>query len=301
MGLAGDRVVSLARGPQHLGNRAAGSTTLTMSSREIAELVGKRHDHVMRDIRAMLDGLGSTAPSFGGSYTDITDMLTKLHGEGGLPKFGDTCRNMLTGLKSEPSDFEEVNALSLEGVYRDPKGTHNLSILFSPRPPRAAGPLPPDPAPMPCANIPAFRLGIRMGGCMPCGLVNAPAACAAVAPLTIGPHRGRSRASIMAARASPTQSATDARGRSEAAALARGSTKRALGPACRESEAFRDRMRALPPVGRSITDHAAIYSCIGGALSFLRSERFQGLRADGAPLFGADEHGNAEKHPSAAS
>ncbi|HDX8425936.1 Rha family transcriptional regulator [Aeromonas veronii] len=31
---------------------------ITMTSRQIAELTGKRHDNVMRDIRVMLDGLG---------------------------------------------------------------------------------------------------------------------------------------------------------------------------------------------------------------------------------------------------
>ena len=42
---------------------------LTMTSRDIAELTGKRHHHVLRDARAM---------------------LVELHGEGGLPSFGAT-------------------------------------------------------------------------------------------------------------------------------------------------------------------------------------------------------------------
>jgi len=45
------------------------SSGLTMSSLDIAALTGKRHDHVMRDIRVM---------------------LAELEGEGGVPKFGDT-------------------------------------------------------------------------------------------------------------------------------------------------------------------------------------------------------------------
>jgi phage regulator Rha-like protein len=52
------------------------TSVLTMSSREIAELTGKRHDHVMRDTRKM---------------------LTKLVGDGGLPKFGGTYRDPQNG------------------------------------------------------------------------------------------------------------------------------------------------------------------------------------------------------------
>jgi phage antirepressor YoqD-like protein len=46
----------------------------TMSSADIADLTGKRHDHVVRDIRKMLDGLKSQPvgglPNFGGTYID---------------------------------------------------------------------------------------------------------------------------------------------------------------------------------------------------------------------------------------
>lgn len=48
----------------------------TMTSREIADLTGKRHDHVMRDIEAQ---------------------LTELLGAEGLPRFGDTYRNDQNG------------------------------------------------------------------------------------------------------------------------------------------------------------------------------------------------------------
>ena len=46
------------------------TTAATMSSREIAGLTGKRHDHVKRDIESMLAGLKIDAPSFGGIYLD---------------------------------------------------------------------------------------------------------------------------------------------------------------------------------------------------------------------------------------
>lgn len=43
---------------------------MTMTSREIAELTGKEHAHVLRDIRAMLDVLKKDASSFAGIYHD---------------------------------------------------------------------------------------------------------------------------------------------------------------------------------------------------------------------------------------
>lgn len=43
---------------------------VTMSSREIAELTGKNHADVLRDIRNMLDVLKKDASSFAGIYQD---------------------------------------------------------------------------------------------------------------------------------------------------------------------------------------------------------------------------------------
>ena len=42
----------------------------TMSSREIAVLADKRHDHVMADIRAMLESLNIQSTEFSGDYID---------------------------------------------------------------------------------------------------------------------------------------------------------------------------------------------------------------------------------------
>jgi phage regulator Rha-like protein len=46
------------------------ATELTMSSREIAELCNKRHAHVCRDIRTMLDQLELAQSKFGSGYLD---------------------------------------------------------------------------------------------------------------------------------------------------------------------------------------------------------------------------------------
>lgn len=45
-----------------------GSAPVTMSSREISELTGKRHDHVVRDIEKMITDVGEGLPNFGDTY-----------------------------------------------------------------------------------------------------------------------------------------------------------------------------------------------------------------------------------------
>lgn len=48
----------------------ASGSSINISSVEIAELCGKRHDNVMSDIRTMLEQLKIQSPEFSGDYTD---------------------------------------------------------------------------------------------------------------------------------------------------------------------------------------------------------------------------------------
>ena len=51
------------------GTNSTGNA-ITMCSREIADLTGKRHAHVIRDIDKMLADIGVNEPKFGSVYTD---------------------------------------------------------------------------------------------------------------------------------------------------------------------------------------------------------------------------------------
>ncbi|MDO5643448.1 MAG: phage regulatory protein/antirepressor Ant [Paracoccus sp. (in: a-proteobacteria)] len=78
---------------------AANSQIPTMSSREIADLCEKRHDHVLRDIEKMLQDIAD--PKFGASdflssYTDSTGRTLK---EYRLPK--DLTVTLITGYRAD--------------------------------------------------------------------------------------------------------------------------------------------------------------------------------------------------------
>lgn len=69
---------------------------ITMSSREIAELTGKRHDHVLRDIRTM---------------------LAELYGEDGVPGFEDTQINPQNGQSYPIFSLPKREAMILVSGY----------------------------------------------------------------------------------------------------------------------------------------------------------------------------------------
>lgn len=77
-------------------NLVTSNQNLTMSSREIAELTGKRHDNVMRDIRAM---------------------LVELHGEGGVLSFEDTLTNPQNGNSYPAFNLPKRESLILVSGY----------------------------------------------------------------------------------------------------------------------------------------------------------------------------------------
>lgn len=68
----------------------------SISTLEISELTGKRHDHVMRDEQKM---------------------LVELHGEGGVRKFGGTCRNEQNGQIYPLFDLPKRETLILVSGY----------------------------------------------------------------------------------------------------------------------------------------------------------------------------------------
>ena len=49
-----------------------GAEVRTMTSREIADLTGKQHKHVLEDVRKMLDELGLSSADFSSQYKDST-------------------------------------------------------------------------------------------------------------------------------------------------------------------------------------------------------------------------------------
>ena len=60
-------------------NQLISNKEITMCSRDIANLTGKRHDHVMADINKMIEWLGDTCPDFSGELPDTYGRPQKVY------------------------------------------------------------------------------------------------------------------------------------------------------------------------------------------------------------------------------
>lgn len=97
------------------------SGIVTMTSREIADLVGKRHDHVIRDIRAMLAELGD-APDLGDG-SDLSHVKESKDSRGYTTEFSlpkDLTLTLVTGYDIKRRHAINVRWLELESRASDP-------------------------------------------------------------------------------------------------------------------------------------------------------------------------------------
>ena len=60
-------------------NQLISNKEITMCSRDIADLTGKRHDHVIADINKMIEWLGDTCPDFSGELPDTYGRPQKVY------------------------------------------------------------------------------------------------------------------------------------------------------------------------------------------------------------------------------
>jgi phage antirepressor YoqD-like protein len=60
-------------------NQLINNQEITMCSRDISDLTGKRHDHVMADIKKMIEWLGDTCPDFSGELPDTYGRPQKVY------------------------------------------------------------------------------------------------------------------------------------------------------------------------------------------------------------------------------
>ena len=100
----------------------------TMSSREIAELTGKQHQHVRRDIKTMLTELDLDESNFGRTYFDAQNreqsefVLERLHVECLLTGYSIPLRmkvlERLTELEQQNAGPAIPNSFAATGFYR---------------------------------------------------------------------------------------------------------------------------------------------------------------------------------------
>ena len=101
------------------------NNVLTMSSLEIAELTGKRHDNVMADIDKMLKELGKAAPDFSGTAFYEVNNAKRERKIYNLPKYlADLLLTKYKGLSRVPHRIREESSLKTATLW------HVISLFY---------------------------------------------------------------------------------------------------------------------------------------------------------------------------
>lgn len=108
-----------------------GSTPATMSSREIAELTGKQHSHICRDIRAMLDQIHGKKDDPDLDHQEIQGVIEERNERGYVGLYHLDRNHTLTLIAGYRADLRFKIIQRWQELEAQPSGSFDLAVMTS--------------------------------------------------------------------------------------------------------------------------------------------------------------------------